>query len=98
MTFDADSYLHALAAAHGVTTGPGDTDGEDLARRAVQAELADIKRRAQALHDWSAVVADHETGRERHADATRPARRYPHTPGQNRRNAARRRNAAQQRR
>lgn len=64
MTFDPHAFIRDLAAAHGLTAEPADSDRPDLARRAVQYELNDIKRRMQALHDWSAaVIADHETRR-----------------------------------
>jgi hypothetical protein len=96
MAFDTATYIHALATAHGLTADPADTDSEELTRRAVRAELAAIKHRTQALQNWSAaVVAEHETGHEHDAAATGSARRQLHSPGQNRRNATRRRYAAQ---
>jgi hypothetical protein len=56
MPFDTDAYIRHLAKAHGLTAKPGDTDHADLTDRAVRAELADIKRRTQTLHAWSAAV------------------------------------------
>jgi len=67
MPFDTDAYIRRLANAHGLTAKPGDTDHAELTVRAVRAELADIKTRAQNLHNWSAaVIASHQ------ADTTRP--------------------------
>lgn len=84
MTYDARAYIRALATAHNLTAEPGDTDGTQLARRAVHTELEDIKRRMQALHDWSAaVIADHAAPRPRatgpttHAPANRRPSRRP---------------------
>lgn len=76
MSFDTHAYVRDLAAAHGLTAEPDDTGHADLTRRAVRRELEDIKRRIQALHDWSvAVSADHEA---RHAQ--RPAQSAARAP------------------
>jgi hypothetical protein len=93
MTFDPHAFIRALAAAHGLTAESADTDRADLTRRAVQCELEDIKRRMQALHDWSAAVtADHETRPAQHpvhsaghGCANGPATRRPNTRRNNRR-------------
>lgn len=61
MPFDADAYVRRLAATHGLAAKPG-SDRAELTERAVRAELADIKRRTQTLHAWSAaVIAANET-------------------------------------
>lgn len=61
MTFNTQTYIDALAAAHGLAAKPGDTDRADLTERAVRAELADIKTRTQNLHNWSAaIIASHQ--------------------------------------
>ncbi|WP_194916933.1 hypothetical protein [Catenulispora rubra] len=83
MAFDTNAYIHALVATHGLVAKPGDTDGSELTHRAVHAELADIKQRAQNLHDWSAaVIACRET-------RTGPARRAAHRPSDRRAQAHR---------
>jgi hypothetical protein len=61
MTFDTQTYIDTLAAAHGLAAKPGDTNRSNLTERAVRAELADIKTRTQNLHNWSAtIVASHQ--------------------------------------
>ena len=61
MSFDTDAYIRQLAEVHGLTAKPRDTDRADLTERAVRTELADIKRRTQNLHNWSAaVIASHQ--------------------------------------
>lgn len=60
MAFDTDAYISGLAATHGLQTDPADTDRAELTSRAVAAELADIKARMNAMHQWStAVLAEH---------------------------------------
>ena len=60
MAFDTDAYISALAVTHGLEPDPDDTDRAELTRRAVAAELADIKARMNAMHQWStAVLAEH---------------------------------------
>jgi hypothetical protein len=81
MPFDTDAYIRRLANSHGLTEKPGDTDRAELTDRAVRAELADIKRRTQTLHAWSAaVIAEHQTGDTPAADAANPAPN-PSQPG-----------------
>ena len=60
MAFDTDAYISGLAATHRLKTDPADTDRAELTSRAVATELADIKARANAMHQWStAVLAEH---------------------------------------
>jgi hypothetical protein len=60
VAFDTDAYITGLAATHHLHPDPADTDRAELTRRAVAAELADIKARTNALHQWSTtVLAEH---------------------------------------
>jgi hypothetical protein len=60
VAFDTDAYISGLAATHRLQRDPADTHRAELTRRAVAAELADIKARMNAMHQWStAVLAEH---------------------------------------
>ena len=62
MPLDINAYIRSLAETHGLTAKPGDTDHPDLTERALRAELADLKTRAQNLHIWSTtIIASHQT-------------------------------------
>jgi hypothetical protein len=93
VSFDPRAFIRDLAAAHGLTAEPADTDHADLTRRALQCELDDIKCRMQALHDWSAaIIAEHEARPATHPDhdvgngrASGPTTGRPNTRRGNRR-------------
>jgi hypothetical protein len=101
VAFDTDAYITGLAVTHCLRPDPADTDRAQLTRRAVAAELADLKARANAMHQWStAVLAEHNRevaqtlGREPRPAPKRPApaatSRTPTSQRGNRRRAPRR--------
>ena len=91
MAFDTDAYISGLAATHRLQPDPADTDRADLTGRAVAAELADIKARMNAMHQWStAVLAEHNRDvAQTLGRPPQPARQNPSTAPAHRRNRRR---------
>lgn len=86
MAFDTDAYISGLAATHRLQPDPADTD---------RADLADIKARMNAMHQWStAVLAEHNRDvAQTLGRPPQPARQTTSTapgPRRNRRRAPRR--------
>jgi hypothetical protein len=62
MAFDPRSYIRVLAVRHAIPREPGDHDGSEQARRALTAELNELKEfavRARALNTLVRTITSH---------------------------------------
>lgn len=61
MNTETSPFITGLLLAHGIDPAAEVLDPKRTAKRAVDAELAHLKQREQAVHDWITAI-HHEAG------------------------------------